>query len=83
MQIVINLSEEDYNCIDDCILGVYGDAIKNGTPLPKGHGRLIDADRLVKKAYKEGLPFVECVQEFSMMLEINAPTVIPAEKDGE
>ena len=22
------------------------DAIKNGTPLPKGHGRLIDADKL-------------------------------------
>lgn len=33
MQIVIELSEEDYNHIDDCILGVYGDAIKNGTPL--------------------------------------------------
>jgi len=26
--------------------GVIGKAIKNGTPLPKGHGRLIDADAL-------------------------------------
>lgn len=25
------------------------DAIKNGTPLPKGHGRLIDADKLNRK----------------------------------
>lgn len=24
------------------------DAVKNGTPLPKGHGRLIDADELLK-----------------------------------
>lgn len=24
-------------------------AIKNGTPLPKGHGRLIDADKLKQK----------------------------------
>lgn len=46
MQVVINLSEEDYNCIDDCILGVYGDAIKNGTPLPNGHGDLIDRSKI-------------------------------------
>ena len=28
--------------------GVIGKAIKNGTPLPKGHGRLIDADKIPK-----------------------------------
>ena len=35
------------------ICGFYGDTIyntiKNSTPLPKGHGRLIDADALWKK----------------------------------
>ena len=25
------------------------EAIKNGTPLPKGHGRLVDADKLNRK----------------------------------
>lgn len=28
------------------------DAIKNGTPLPKGHGRLIDADEFIKEKTK-------------------------------
>ena len=56
MQVVINISEtlKDIADKDDiktfshfmwqCILI---DAIKNGTPLPKGHGRLIDADAFI------------------------------------
>lgn len=32
--------------------GVIGKAIANGIPLPKGHGRLIDADELLKKSYR-------------------------------
>ena len=71
MQIVINLSEEDYNCIDDCILGVYGDAIKNGTLLPKGHGRLIDAYTLENKYL---LAFVRDVID-------TIPTIIEADKE--
>lgn len=56
MQIVIDISEEAYNAIiavkdidepyestlDEVVYG----AIAKGTPLPKGHGRLIDADAL-------------------------------------
>lgn len=49
MQIVIDIPEEYYNgiksipdnqCDADMLI------IKYGTPLPKGHGRLIDADKL-------------------------------------
>jgi hypothetical protein len=29
--------------------GVVGNAIKNGTPLPKGHGRIMDVDKIIKK----------------------------------
>lgn len=29
--------------------GLIGKAIKNGTPLPKGHGRLIDADAFERR----------------------------------
>lgn len=43
-------------------------AIKNGTPLPKGHGRLIDGDAL-KDRMKIGYKIVE-----------NAPTIIEADK---
>lgn len=50
------------------------DAIKNGTPLPKGHGRLIDADAL-KDEWKEGFhrKMVEALMD-------DAPTIIEADK---
>ncbi len=46
MQIVIDLPEKTYHMINAGFYD-YGDMnliIQNGTPLPKGHGRLIDAD---------------------------------------
>ena len=47
MQIVIEIHEKDYQSMKNghipySVLST----IKNGTPLPKGHGRLIDADKL-------------------------------------
>lgn len=51
MQLVIDIPEEMYAEIMDengieTMLIPYDDIIRNGTPLPKGHGRLIDADYL-------------------------------------
>ena len=54
MQIVIDIDVRAYNkCLklandnDEGILGIHLiNAVANGTPLPKGHGRLIDADEL-------------------------------------
>ena len=46
MQIVIDIPEEAYDFIKRTgyhTQSLY-EAIKNGTPLPQGHGRLIDAD---------------------------------------
>jgi hypothetical protein len=55
-QIVINISDGTYNRCKNERVGLLPfdipevcDAIKNGTPLPKGHGRLIDADAYAKK----------------------------------
>lgn len=57
MQIVIKISEEDYKLIKSygkgstnyrISLNLY-EAVKNGTPLPKGHGELKDADAMIKK----------------------------------
>ena len=48
IELVIKMSEEEYKNI--CLMSKDGigmalyDWIANGTPLPKGHGRLIDAD---------------------------------------
>ena len=46
MKLVINIHEKDYQSILNSGQVPYSVvyAIMNGTPLPKGHGRLIDAD---------------------------------------
>ena len=54
MRIVIDIDEDFYkNCnyfkdIDNVVLTALETKIANGTPLPKGHGRLIDSEELAK-----------------------------------
>ena len=54
MQIVIDIDEEDYKRIQDTsdvfnsLTSRAYSAIRNGTPLPKGHGRLTDMDEAIK-----------------------------------
>lgn len=56
MKIVIDIPDEEYRWIKKSDETVFANvaskecmlhAIKNGTPLPKGHGRLIDADAFI------------------------------------
>ena len=80
MEILIDISEETYNEV--CWRGLHlcprdnkelVNAIKNGTPLPKGHGRLIDADVLV-----DGME-----DDYEFCEAINAtPTIIKSDKEG-
>ena len=47
MEIVIKIPERDYDLAcnyPDALIATYAHYIKDGTLLPKGHGRLIDAD---------------------------------------
>ena len=48
MELIIKIPDEIYELIktDKSELIGLPKAVKNGTPLPKGHGRLIDADEL-------------------------------------
>lgn len=82
MQIVIEIPEETYNDIQsrdwkngELIFSEEWKAIHNGTPLPKGHGRLIDADAVYDDFEKGEYDFEESL-EF-------APTIIPADTEGE
>ena len=71
MQIMIDIPKEEYErlaYIDILKLRTY---IENGVPLPKGHGRLIDADALWKKWVFDAIG----KQEID-----NAPTIIEAER---
>lgn len=61
MQIVIDINDNTYEAIkhEYCIspprkglLKVLWDAIQNGTPLPKGHGRLFDEKDIVNGNYE-------------------------------
>ena len=67
----IQLSLDQQSVCDSCIK----QAIVNGTPLPKGHGRLIDADALIDTlGCSDRDIYVEaCIEE-------DAPTIIGAYK---
>ena len=89
MQIVIDIPEETYKATcNGCMLPpdvenvVQG--IKNGTPLPKGHGRLIDADKIISEAtermkYPANHKYMECVIAHMVL----APTIIEADKEDK
>lgn len=90
MKIVIDITEDVKAVIDrkgtnETVAETLWQAVKNGTPLPKGHGRLIDADKI-------GLTDFECLlcngdyKEALKMLDDkikNAPTTIEADKEAE
>lgn len=79
MKIVIDIPEKWYiyakfNDIENGSMVSKGilDAVGNGTPLPKGHGRLIDADALYDQ-------FEYADYDFEETLEY-APTILEADK---
>lgn len=92
MKLIIDIPEEDYKTIiqrpKQCVVHWdIVDALKNGTPLPKGHGRLIDADKLNRKkkycfqtktgAFSKSEWFIKADDLFS------APTIIEADEGVE
>ena len=63
-------------------------AIKNGTPLPKGHGRLIDADKFLEKVKKdrEHEAYLHSWTVDNVLERLDswyAPTIIEADKENE
>ncbi len=86
IELVINIPEEEYNTRKKT--GYFSDnfkileAVANGTPLPKGHGRLIDADEL-KKIIEKNDPLA--MAGFNVrLIDINsAPTIIEAESEDK
>ena len=81
MQIVIDIPERTYEQLKflreqgfDGFETIIDKAVANGTPLPKHHGRLIDADAMQK--YQ--------IDTFGQRLLVidTAPTIIDAESEG-
>lgn len=77
MKIVIDISDDTYKAVcNGCMLPPdvenVVNAIKNGTPLPERHGRLVDADKLIRDTIKNPVhaPYIHIID----MKE--APTII-------
>lgn len=74
MQIVIDIDEEYIKIINKNGASNYPEeVIKNGIPLPKGHGRLKDVDHYIKMQWEH--------PDYS--LTDDAPTIIEADKESE
>ena len=80
MQIVIEISEEDYEYIKNSKDANFN-VIKNGTPLPKGHGRIGDLDALRREVSSWGMNDYE-PSDFIDAIE-QADTIIEADKEQE
>ena len=80
MEIVIKIPNEEYEfckrqwdteCLDTLMI-----AVKYGVPLPKGHGRLIDADRISFSQFFDAGDYAQARQGI-----YEAPTIIEADKE--
>lgn len=81
MDIVIKIPDEEYKNI--CLMSKDGigmalyDWIANGTPLPKGHGRIIDESKI------EVCEWVDVWEEDYSKASTDAPTIIEADEGGK
>ena len=90
MQIVIDISEEMYEQLK--YLNVHGfttaveEAVANGTPLPKGHGKLFDVNDILDRIglednddnREENVGEIVTLEDFDYI-----PTIIPADTESE
>ena len=86
IELVIKIPKEMYEQIInengiDTMLIPYKGIIKNGTPLPKGHGRLIDADDIDVIELEDSLHFIHHDKGDDVDVYIDAPTIIEADKE--
>lgn len=90
IELVIKIPEEDFERCKKRFqmrIDIMGDAIANGTPLPKGHGRLIDSDALdidnLNRAYGDNfeLDFGRLYTTDVVDMIAKAPTIIEADKE--
>lgn len=85
IELVIKISEEKYKIIKNHTgpMVWVEHLIKNGTPLPKGHGRLIDADDIRVIELEDSLHFIQHKKGDDVDVYIDAPTIIEADREAE
>jgi len=86
IELVIKVPEEIYkasqviNVKYEDVIQIPLEVIANGTPLPKGHGRLIDVDELKKHKYHDNHRYENAV---AVAYIDWADAIIEADKDKE
>lgn len=95
VEVVIKIPKKDFEELQSNYVwwGKYGEYIKNGTVLPKEHGRLIDAKALKDVMYHEAFEVDSDMQRWDSgnwirykMFENaihDAPTIIEADKEEQ
>ena len=91
MQIIIDVPEDEYNKICSGNFDADGyfkmnlkEAFRNAISLPKGHGRLIDADEYKEHLYAceiNGRPLHTMELDERLATVDDAPTIIEADKE--
>lgn len=88
MELVIKIDDEDYKRIQDTpdafnsLTSRTYSAIRNSTPLPKGHGRLISEEDMLSVIIFSKLFDNAKVGEVKEVL-LNLPTIIEADTESE
>lgn len=84
IELVIKISEETYEYWKNHSYEyVLAEAIKNGTPLPKGHGKIVDIDKLINSKCNEcgHIRGVSCtIPCYVVRRMLDATTIIEADK---
>lgn len=87
MQIVIDIPEKLYSAIKEDAYGVHHgviyNAVRDGTPIPKGHGGLIDADELTLQIAELSGDILNPCYGVTYSDIKNAPVIIKADKEEE
>ena len=81
-EILIRMTEKQYDSLNEMSLIELHSIIRNGIPLPKGHGRLIDADEL--EECKEIMNTISGESKYAVRMDDirNMQTIIEADKEG-
>lgn len=89
MKIVIDIPENIYDTImDDQMLSREQEAVLHhhiyfdGKPLPKGHGRLLDADKITGELLTIDSNYA-CMADWCLQIIDAQPTIIEADKEAE
>ncbi len=87
MQVLIDIPNWLYNAIIECNEPHYskslGDAVRDGVPLPKGHGKLVDADELLTSEKPRGIADDVWKESHIYKLLSNAKPIIEADTEDK